>query len=185
GTTGITIYDVAGEPLAWAGRVSDLPKERVLGPATLLIAPGALGPRLVRIEPIVRSGVATATAIVEQALGTLQGAPGLSDTFVLPTSLVPVTLRARADAADAPPQPFTFVVRAPDGGFVLEAAVAPADLAAARARWRNVTRAAALVVVALTLLFSAGSIIDLRRQVRDTSRFLALTALLIVLVVLV
>ena len=29
-------------------------KERVLGPATLFIAPGALGPRLVRIEPVSR-----------------------------------------------------------------------------------------------------------------------------------
>src|SRR6185436_10664157 len=68
---------------------------------------------------------------------------------------------------------------------VLEAAVSPADLAAARARWRHVTEAAALVVVALTLLFCAGPIIDLRRQVRDMSRFVALTALLIVLVVVV
>ena len=60
GTTGVTVYDAAGEPLAWAGRVSDLPKERVLGPATLLIAPGALGPRLVRIDDEfgIRSGLA-------------------------------------------------------------------------------------------------------------------------------
>jgi hypothetical protein len=65
GTTGITVYDAAGEPLAWAGRVTDLPKERVLGPATLLIAPGALGPRLVRIEPISRSGARAATIVVE------------------------------------------------------------------------------------------------------------------------
>ena len=186
GTTGITIYNAAGEPLAWAGRVSDLPKERVLGPATLLIAPGALGPRLVRIEPVSRSGARAATVVVEQALGTLQGAPGLSDTFVLPTSLVRVTLRTRAAGApDAPPRPFTFVVRAPDGGFVLEASVAPADLAAARADWRHMTQAAALVVVALTLLFCAGPIIDLRRHARDMSRFVALTALLIVLVVVV
>jgi signal transduction histidine kinase len=185
GTTGITVCDAAGEPLGWAGRVSDLPKERVLGPATLLIAPGALGPRLVRIEPVSRSGARAATVVVEQALGTLQGAPGLSDTFVLPTSLVRVTLRARAGAADAPRRPFTFVVRAPDGGFVLEASVAPADLAAARADWRHMTQAAVLVVVALTLLFCAGPIIDLRRQARDMSRFVALTALLIVLVVVV
>src|SRR6185295_6794001 len=175
GTTGITVYDAAGEPLAWAGRVTDLPKERVLGPATLLVAPGALGPRLVRIEPVSRSGARIATTVVEQALGTLQGSPGLSDTFVLPTSLVRVTLRARADAVEAPAGPYTFVVPAPDGGFVLEVSVAPADLAAARARWRHVTRAAALVIVALTLLFCAGPIIDLRRQMRDMSRFVALT----------
>ena len=77
------------------------------------------------------------------------------------------------------------MVRAPNDGFLLEAAVAPADLAAARARLRHVTRAAALGVVALTLLFCTGPIIDLRRQTRDVSRFLTLTAALIVIVVAV
>ena len=41
GRTGLTIYDPAGSPLAWAGRVSDLPAERVQGSTALLIAPGA------------------------------------------------------------------------------------------------------------------------------------------------
>ena len=186
GRTGVSLYDSAGQPIAWAGRVSDLPKERVLGPATLLIAPGALGPRVIRIELVVKSGVRVATVVAEQALGAVQGTPGLSDTFVVPTSLVPVTLRARAGASPPVPQDaFSFVVRAADGGFVLEASVAPADLAATRARWRAITRAAVLGVLALTLLLSAGPMIDLRRQMRDMSRFVALTAVLIVLVVAV
>jgi signal transduction histidine kinase len=185
GRTGVSLYDNAGQALAWVGRVSDLPKERVLGPATLFIAPGALGPRLIRIEPLARNGVRVATTVAEQALGAVQGAPGVSDTFVLPTSLVPVTLRARAGATSAPQDPFSFVVRAPDGAFVLEASVAPADLAAARAGWRAMTRAVVLGVIALTLLLSAGPIIDLRRQMRDTSRFVALTAVVILLVVVV
>ena len=53
GRTGITVYDTAGRPLAWAGRVLDLAKERIGGPAALFVAPGALGPRLVRVEPVV------------------------------------------------------------------------------------------------------------------------------------
>ena len=49
---------------------------------------------------------------------------------------------------------------APDGGSLLEAEVSPADLAAARARWRDGTRAAVLGVLALTLLLCSGPLID-------------------------
>ena len=41
--------------------MSDLPKERVQGPAALVIAPSALGPLLIRIEPVPRDGVRAAT----------------------------------------------------------------------------------------------------------------------------
>ncbi len=40
-------------PVAWAGRPSELPLERINGPAALFIAPGPLGFRLVRIQPVV------------------------------------------------------------------------------------------------------------------------------------
>ena len=79
GRTGITVYDAAAAPLAWAGRVSDLPQERINGPAALLVAPGALGPQLIRVEPLSdgdRPGTArAATIVVEQSLGRLEGAP--------------------------------------------------------------------------------------------------------------
>jgi signal transduction histidine kinase len=184
GRTGITIYDAAGTALAWAGRVSDLPKELVLGSTTLMVAPGPLGPGLIRIETVSRNGARVATVVVEQALGTVRGAPGLTETFAMPTSLVPVTLRVRAGGAASPAQPFRFVVPARDGGFVLEADVSPGDLAGARGRWRAMTRAAVLGVLAVTLLLCTGPLMDLRRQTRDLSRFLGMTALLIVLVVL-
>src|SRR5262245_5603940 len=44
GPAGVTIYDSIGAPIAWAGRVSDLPLGRVQGAAALVIASGALGP---------------------------------------------------------------------------------------------------------------------------------------------
>ncbi len=182
--TGITIYDADAAPLAWLGRVSDVPKERVEGPATLLVAPGALGPRLIRVEPVPAPSGAprTATVVVEQTLGDLPGAPGLNDTFLLPTSLVPVTVRARVGNAAAPDRPFTFVVPASGGGFLLEAEVPQADLAAARARWRNLTWAAVLIVLAVTLLLCAGPLVDERRRTRETSLFLAITAALVLVV---
>src|SRR3954463_1180386 len=156
GGTGITIYDAIGAPLAWAGRASDLPKEAVLGPAAVIVAPGALGPSLIRIEPVSASGARVATIVVERAFGTSRSA-GLPDTFAMQTSLVPVTLRIRSGAADAAaPQPFRFSVPGPNNAFVLEADVAPGDLAAARERWRALTRAAVLSVLVLTLLLCAG-----------------------------
>ena len=184
GRTGITIYDALGTPLAWAGRTSDLRKEVVLGPPTLIVAPGPLGPGLIRIEPVSRGGVRAATVVVEQALGIPRGAPGLSETFTMPTSIAPVSLRVRAGGATSPPQPFRFTVPGPDGGFVLEADVSPDDLAAVRARWRATTRAAVLGVLVISLLLCTGPLIDLRRQTRDLSRFLWMTALLIVVAVL-
>src|SRR5216117_361852 len=52
GRTGVTIYGPNAAPLAWAGRVSDLPASRIHGQPALFVAPGALGPRLVRVEPL-------------------------------------------------------------------------------------------------------------------------------------
>jgi hypothetical protein len=185
GRTGITVYDVLGTPLAWAGRVSDLPKEVAIGPATLIVAPGPLGPGLIRIEPVAPGGTRIATVVVEQAIGIARGAPGLTDTFVMPTAIAPATLRVRAGGTASSPQPFRFTVPARDGGFVLEAAVSPADLQQARARWRATTRAAVLGVLALALLLCAGPLMDLRRRTRDLRRFVGMTALLISLIIVV
>src|SRR5438128_2629351 len=74
---GITVYDADGVPVAWAGRVTDLPRERIdtkAVTAALFVAPSALGPRLVRVETI--PGVAA--IVVEQSLGTTPAAPGPS-----------------------------------------------------------------------------------------------------------
>src|SRR2546428_1724985 len=48
GHTGITVYDAAGMPVAWAGLVADLPRP-LDGPAALVVTAGALRPRLARI----------------------------------------------------------------------------------------------------------------------------------------
>jgi signal transduction histidine kinase len=184
--TGVTIYDTAVAPLAWAGRVSDLPKQRIQGPPALLIAPSALGPRLIRVEPVTTAGARASTVVAEQSLGLTEEPPGLAGTFVMQTSVAPVTLRvSTTEPIAATPFPFHFVVPAQDSAFVLEAEVAPADLAAARARWRAVTWAVVLGVVAATLLLCAGPIVDMRRRTRETSRFLTLTAALVVLIVVV
>jgi hypothetical protein len=139
GRTGITLYDAGAAPLAWAGRVSDLPRARIDGPSALFVAASALGPRLVRVEPVTdsdRSG-RIATIAVEQTLGTVQSGPGVADTFILSTSLVPVAIRAPIPITGAgtelapPPRSREGAERAPrsspDQGRRSVAAPAPAN----------------------------------------------------------
>ena len=187
GPTGVTVYDASNRPLAWAGRVSDLAKQLVSGPPALVMVPGALGPRLVRVEPIEDTGhhdvARDATIVVEQSMANLQQAPGLADTAVLATSLVPATIRtpvmARGTAAARPPATgnYAFAIRAPGGGVLVDVEVTRADLAAARADWRSRTTAASLLALVAALLLCTGPALDLRRQARSNARFLIATAI--------
>jgi signal transduction histidine kinase len=188
---GITVYDPDGAPLAWAGRTFDLPKQRVDGPATLFVAPSALGPRLVRIEPIADSGASAsdatprmATIVVEQSLAAVPGVPGLADTFVISTSLVPVTLRTALPSSgqEAARSPYSFVIPSRGGGVLVEAEVLPASLAAARDEWRRFSAAAVLAVFAVTLLLCAGPVLEARRRSGDLRTVLITTPGLLVIV---
>ena len=143
GRTGITVYDTAGRPLAWAGRVLDLAKERLGGPAALFVAPGALGPRLVRVEPVAdprRPGGRQATVVVEQSLSGLQPTTGLAaGAAVVSTSIVPVSIRTEFEGPGPPDEgddAARFLIPSPTGGLLVEARVSRAALAEARARWR-------------------------------------------------
>ncbi len=176
GRTGITVYDLLDAPIAWAGRTSELSKDRINGPAVLLVAPGSLGPRLVRTEPVIDPSRPTsarvATVVVEQQLGPVHGTPGVADTFIMSDALVPVSLRVRL--GDVSPQgAYTFVIPSPSGGPLVDAEVSPADLAAARARWEGGTWAVVLSIVGITLLLSAGPLVERRRRARDTRVFVA------------
>ena len=182
GRTGITVYDTAGRPLAWAGRVMDLGKERVSGPAAVFVAPGALGPRLIRVEPVVDSSRANspreATVVVEQSLAGLEPTPGLSAAIVS-TSLVPVAIRTEFEGPGAEGQTGSddgvFLIPSPTGGLLVEAHVSRTALAEARSRWRTQTWAASVLVLVLALLLCAGPLLDVRRRSRSTGAFLAAT----------
>jgi signal transduction histidine kinase len=175
--TGVTVYShPAAVPIAWSGRVSDLPKQRIEGPAALFVAPRG---RLIRIEPVTdreRAGsVRLATIVVEQSLGEGRVAPGQDDALILPTSLVPVTLRAGFGAATSR-SPFTFVIPSRGGQVLMEAEVKPADLADARSRLRVGTRAAVWSVLGLTMLLCCTALMDARRRVREPGTVVLATA---------
>src|SRR5262245_3270229 len=111
-TTGVTVYSGPTlAPLAWWGRVFDLPRERLTGPPALLVAPGALGPRLVRVDPLQDRARPNAprlgVIVVEQQLGEARDRPVMADSFVLASSIAPVTLSAGI-SADTESTPLTF-----------------------------------------------------------------------------
>jgi signal transduction histidine kinase len=187
GRTGITVFDTAARPLAWAGQVMDLTKERISGPSAVFVVPGALGPRLVRVEPVVdpeRPGSArVATVVVEQSLAGLQRTPGLaSGVTVVSTSLAPVSIRTDfqgdgpAVGALAGSGSSTFVIPSPTGGPLVEAEVSRATLSEARGQWRARTWAATALVVVIALLLGAGPLLDVRKRARTARTFLAATA---------
>jgi signal transduction histidine kinase len=185
GRTGITVYDTAGRPLAWAGRALDLATERIGGPAALFVAPGALGPRLVRVEPVVdpqRPGARQATVVVEQSLSGLQPTTELaSGVAVVSTSLAPVSIRTDFegpgppdDGADAA----RFLIPSPAGGLLVEARVSRAALSEARSRWRARTLAASALVIVIALLLCAGPLLDVRRRTQTARVFLTATGVI-------
>ncbi|HEX7139221.1 MAG TPA: hypothetical protein VF219_15310, partial [Vicinamibacterales bacterium] len=184
GRAGVTVYGGDGAPLAWAGRVFDLPKERLTGPAAWFVAPGAIGPRLIHVQPVgerpatVRGGQRGGTIVAEYSLPTKANAAGPPDTFVLPTSIVPVKLRPGVAGTPAPSRPFGFLVSSRSGSISAEADVSQVDLANARARWRSGVWASAIGALAVTLLLWAGPLLELRRGAPDVRSFLVLTFML-------
>src|ERR1043166_5940618 len=192
GRVGVTVYDAAGRPAAGAGRVSDLPKPLINGLPALVTVPGALGPRLVRVEPVSFSARAgstptrDATVVVEQSLADPQPTPTPPDTAVVPTSIVPVTVRTpsfsvRDGVPEAPAAGnFMFNVLAPSGAVLVDAEVARPDLAYVRARLRNQVWAIALAIFAASILLAIGPLLDRRRHAATRKTYLGLTALIAV-----
>jgi len=182
GRTGVTVYGPNAAPLAWAGHVSDLPIARIDGPAALFVAPGTVGLRLVRTEPLTDGSALLprlATIAVEQTLATIAGTPAVADTFIVATSLAPATLRLRL-RGESPRSPasadtYTFLIPGRGGGTLVDAEVSLRDLAAARARWHHDVEAAVVALLAFTLLLCAGPLIDARRSARDVPGFLRAT----------
>lgn len=168
GRAGLTIYSAGAAPLAWAGRVSDIPRDRLDGPPSLFVALDALGPRLVRVEPIADGGRLNAPplaiVVAEQLVEPRSdAATSASDTFRLPTSVGDVSLRATPGLAP-PRAPYGFSIRSAEGRWLADAELLPGDLAAARDRWATRTRTAALVVLALTILLCAAPFLEARRH---------------------
>jgi len=193
GRVGVTIYDAAGRPIAWAGRVADLPPSLVNGLPALVTVPGYLGPRLVRVEPVSLNerGAAPArdaTIVVEQSLSDPQPTPAAADTAVVPTSIVPVIVHTPFATRDGVPEPpvtgnFMFNVLAPSGAVLVDAEVARQDVAFVRVALRNRVWALGLAILAATLLVAIGPLLDTRRRATTRGAYVGLSAIVAVALV--
>ena len=181
GDLAITVYAADGTPIAWSGRPSELPRDRLAGPQSLFIAPGPLGLRLVRLQPVTAApgagGRHIGAVATEALLSARRGVGGaVADRFTFDTSLAPVLLRPRYEGAEQSAGRDTFLVRSPSGDPLLEAQVSVAELARVRQQWRRTVAGAALAVVALTLLLMAAPLLTLRNRARTTGVYAAAAA---------
>jgi signal transduction histidine kinase len=173
GRVAATVFGTSDNPLAWSGRPSELPVDRLDGGRVLFVAPGLLGPRLVYVVPIPdRTGrrpagvLAVERVLAGSAASSTQGAEAR-----VRTRYVPVLLRARYEGAGEAAPDHRFLVNAPDGGPLLEGDVDPAALLALRARYRGRTRDAALAVLALGLVVGAVPFLAWRERARRASGY--------------
>src|SRR5262249_13564797 len=91
----VTAYGPGSRPLAWAGRPSELPKDRLEGEEAWFTAQGALGLRLVYAMPVSdAAGNRIGTIAAEQSIRrpTAAGGVNRADEFQFPGELVPVSL---------------------------------------------------------------------------------------------
>ncbi|HWJ56988.1 MAG TPA: HAMP domain-containing sensor histidine kinase, partial [Vicinamibacterales bacterium] len=165
----LTIYGASGRPLAWAGRPSELPRERVLDGANLFVAHAALGLRLVAVEPIAESerNARRLGTVAAEARLSVPDASRQGETYVVETAYGPVTFRRSFGERD--PDAKGFVIAGPNGAPLLEATIAPDAGDAARSVWLMRVDRLALAALALVLVVAA-TIVVLERQARRQPR---------------
>ena len=97
--------------------------------------------------------------------------------FTLSNPIAPVSLRTRYEGAGDNVADGAFLLRAPDGDAVAEAAVPPGAVRRARDAWRAMVHAQALAAGGITLLLLIGPLLDRRTAAREARRFVTDTLL--------
>ena len=183
----VTAYGPGSRPLAWAGRPSELPKDRLEGDEAWFIAQGALGLRLVYAMPVVdATGNRVGTIASEQSIRRpTSGGVNRGDEFQFPGELVPVSLELAFEDIRTTPDPDRIDVTGPNGRHLVTAVITPSDLIEARAHWRRATSSIAEMTAAVFVLLLCGPLLDWRdardsgfglpraesRGIRDSNRY--------------
>ena len=166
----VTAYGPGSRPLAWAGRPSELPKDRLEGDEAWFIAQGALGLRLVYAMPVTdTAGNRIGTIASEQSIRRPTSAGGVNraDEFQFPGELVPVSLELAFEDIRTTPDPDRIDVTGPNGRHLVTAVITPSDLLEARAQWRRMTSSIAEMTAAVFVLLLCGPLLDWR-DARDS-----------------
>ncbi len=180
----ITVYGPDAQPLAWSGRPSQIDRSFIVAEQPALFpTPGPLGLRLVYVHPVADSrGRRVGSIASERLLSTRRGIGNVTaQDYTLTTEMGLVSLRTRAEGAGEGTQPSSFLIRAPGGEVLLEAAVKPADLQQARANWTHGILCVVLAIAALTVLLLIGPLLDLRSRERRPASYLATTGVILAL----
>jgi len=170
----VTAYAPDSRPLAWAGRPSELPKDRLEGDEAWFIAQGALGLRLVYAMPVIDgNGNRVGTIAAEQSIRppSSSGAVTRADQFQFPGELVPVSLELAFEDIRATPDPDRIDITGPNGRHLVTAVVTPSDLTQARVRWRSVTVSVAEMTAAVFVLLLCGPPLDWRDAAPRASQY--------------
>jgi signal transduction histidine kinase len=181
----VTAYAADGRPLAWDGRPSELPPDRLQGDEAWFLTRGALGLRFVYVTPVVMaSGERVGTVAAERSVDLLAPRPGDDDVLRYPSRLAPVSLELRFEGARTSPAGFTFDVTAPSGARLLTATLELADLSRTRDRWQRASRSLALVTFALAIALLCGPLLDWRNRLTRQGPYVVAVALIGITVVL-
>jgi hypothetical protein len=161
----VTAYGPDSRALAWAGRPSELPRDRLEGDEAWFIAQGALGLRLVYAMPVTDgTGNRIGTIASEQAIRrpSSNGAVTRADEFQFPGELIPVSLELAFEDIRTTPDPDRIDVKGPNGRHLVTAVITPTDLAEARGLWRRMTASLAEMTAAVLVLLLCGPLLDWR-----------------------
>ena len=175
----LTAYAIDGRPLAWDGRPSELPLDRVQGEEAWFFARGALGLRLVYVTPVQTSaGERVGAVAAERSLDQAMAPPADAEVFRYRTRIAPVSIELRFEGARTQPDASAFDVEAPFGGKLLTASIAAADLAQTRDRWQRAARSLALITLAISIALLCGPLLDWRRSLVRAAPYAAAAVLI-------
>jgi signal transduction histidine kinase len=160
----LTAYAADGRPLAWDGRPSELPADRMLGDEAWFFTRSALGLRLVYVTPVMGDGIRVGTIAAERSLGPAITPPTDADVLRYETRIAPVSIELRFEGASTRASTSTFEVQAPSGGRLLTATINSADLTRTRERWRRASWSLALATLAITAVLLCGPLLDWRQR---------------------
>jgi signal transduction histidine kinase len=179
----VTVYEQPGSTaVAWAGRPSDIPGERTRGTHAWFVTPAPLGLRLVHVLPIGSGDRPVGVVAVEYPLSPAPAGASIGPAeYLFDTRVGPASLRMQYEGAGERPRPNTIVLRAPGGDALVEASLAPEQIARARSAWRQTVTSVVLVVLALTLLLLIGPALDKRAAATDDRTYLAASATAVLL----
>ncbi|MCC6162531.1 MAG: HAMP domain-containing protein [Acidobacteria bacterium] len=184
----ITVAAPNGLAVAWAGRPQAVPDTRHDRGAVLVLAPGALGLRLVYVEPVHVTTDGATRMIGSLAAEQLLSAGSPVDTqdaleARVDSALLSVTLTPRLiGGVAASPDAATITLHAPGGAPLADVVIPHAELRTLRETWWRRLFGLAEICLAITLLLLAGVLAWERRYLprQDYRTFTALAYLVLV-----